>query len=292
MNKLFLPTAVLLLLMMGVNSCSFFKGKQNNDRTNDNLVGDVMQVTENQFMAVQNFDEVKKGEPYRPDEGDWDWIRRYDREGNLEVIIQISMIGDTIGYTRFEYDTEHPTQKKSQLDYNKDGVLVMRTDKSYDEQGREIRSYTTDASGRPVQVTTMEYVGSDKKTVHYTGDGKVQFKTIETMNSKNCPLSTIQKNASDQVIGLHKDSWKGELRDSTVFYDENGQKASAIGFDYDQYGNLINQHGVDGQGNPFLPVVYKYKYDGVGNWYECVKYNGDKPEYVIERIIDYYPKKK
>ena len=276
----------LLAAVLLLTSC----GKNKSDLSDLCMVGKVKQITENQYVAIQRFDKVEKGDPYRAD-GDWDQAMKFDENGNLTETTQFATTGEKVGHSTFVYDKKNPQRKLWQYDYDADGKMANKTQINYDDKLDEVKQYIQyDVDGNVTGSQYIEY-SPDKKvrtTSEFSGGGALQDKIVEELDG-SYPVSTKIISAKDALTNYHTDVYSHGLRDSTIAYDpQSGKVLMRVGFTYDKNGNQLTQTGVDGGGEAFLPEHWEYEYDQKGNWTRCVHFVGEKPVTVTERFIEYY----
>lgn len=275
------------LLLLGAVSCG---NKVTTDLEDENLHGKVKSVTERQYMAVQQFGEVVKGDPYRPEEGAWDVKKTYNEKGYMIEYLQLSIgDNDTVSVTSRVFDSIVPSRKLLEITDNEKGEIIRYEVTKYNKDGKPDTIATTDAFGTLQQMVLITYERGGQKEIktYCSNNGNVKYKQISILDGEY-PISVENYNGDGQLIGCRRDLWKKGLRDSTAFFDEHGRILSRIGFDYDKYGNIVNQHGVDENGDAIKVETYEYEYDQQNNWTRCVYRVEGKPYFVIERTIEYY----
>lgn len=270
-------------------ACS--SNKITNDIEDANLVGPIKSITERQYIAVQDFENVRRGDPYRPDENDWDIKINFNKDGYIVEQTQLSIGGDdTVTCTSLVYDSIKTNLKVLEITDNENGEVVRYEITKYNKAGKPDTIVTTDAFGKPQNQIVINYENNGKKQIknYYSANGNLYQKEV-TIFDGEYPISVETYNSEGALIICHRDIWKNGLRDSTVFFNENGVAVARLGFDYDSHGNIINQHGVDENGEPFRVDTYEYEYDNRGNWVRRVYRLDGKPYYMMERVIEYYP---
>lgn len=275
------------LLLLGAASCG---NTVTTDLEDENLQGKVKSVLERQYMAVQQFDKVVKGDPYRPEQGAWDIKKTYNEKGYMIEYLQLG-IGDddTVSVTSRVFDSIVPSRKLLEITDNEKGEIIRYEVTKYNKDGKPDTIATTDAFGTLQQMVLISYERGGQKEVksYFSNNGNLQYKQITILDGEY-PISVENYNSEGKLLGCRRDLWKKGLRDSTAFFDEHGRALSRIGFDYDKYGNILNQHGIDENGDAIKVETYEYEYDQQNNWIRCVYRVEGKPYFVIERTIEYY----
>lgn len=275
------------LLLLATAACG---NKTTTDLEDENLHGKVKSVTERQYMAVQLFDKVVKGDPYRPEEGAWDIKKTYNKHGYMIEYLQLAIgDNDTITVTSRVFDSIVPSRKLLEITDNEKGEVIRYEVTKYNKDGKPDTIATTDPFGTLQQMVLIDYEhrGQKETKSYYSNNGNLRYKQITILDGEY-PISVTNYDNEGHMIGCRRDLWKKGLRDSTAFFDEHGRCLSRIGFDYDPYGNIVNQHGTDENGDPIKVETYEYEYDEQNNWIRCVFRVEGKPYYVTERTIEYY----
>jgi YD repeat-containing protein len=70
--------------------------------------------------------------------------------------------------------------------------------------------------------------------------------------------------------------------------NSDGNLDHKLTFKYDDKGNKTEETRFDSDGKIDYTWTFKYEFDENNNWIKRVDYNGESPEYIIERMIEYY----
>ena len=259
------------------------------DLRNNGLQGEVAQMTEHQYIAIQQFDNVAKGDPFRPGNDESDFTMKFNKHGYITQIEYWLMAESPDGYSIYQYANDDPRKKTFTMDYTTDSALVRKTQYIYNTDGDLVQGVVYDSTGNVLETWQEEY--NKKKTLHtvnhYDANGLLKYREVEKMDS-NMPAESWIYNGNGELLTHHADKWKGGLRQQTTGYDKQGQTLMKVNFTYDKNGNLTEQQGEDGHGEKFITERNVYEYDSRGNWTRRIHYVGEKPETVTEREIEYY----
>ena len=273
-----------LLLFISLLGCT---AKKKTDLQNMSLQGKVKQMIETQYIAVEKFGKVEKGDLYRRD--GWDMTIDFNEQGNYSKITYFDSYGQIVGYTDYLYNKQN--QLTTEQNYDAEGGFSDKRVYSYDEKNRINQIVRLNSSGNLTGSTLIEY--DDKKNIieraSYNARGKLLGKEVSKTDKNDFPIETKIYNSENRLVNYRTEAFdkKGLRRELTVFSPEE-DVLMKISFNYDKKGNLILQEGTDETGAAFLPVRYEYEFDKQKNWIRRVEYVGDKPTFVTERHFQYY----
>lgn len=280
--------SLAVLLALGSTACT--SKKANNDLAEENLKGPVMSVEERQYMAIQDFENVKQGDPFRPGTGNWDEKKTYNKDGFMIEYLQLS-IGDddTITSTSMVYDSIHPNRRTLSITDNENHETVQLVAMKYNKEGKvdTISYHNGMGTLASMEVNQYEHGGERQVTQILNMDKKLERKIV-TIFKDDLPISIDAYNSEGKLQQKTRQIWKDELLDSVVITDGNNEVLVQVGFDYDQYGNVTNQHGLDQNKEPIKTETYTYEYDDHNNWVRRTHYVDGKPFYIMVRYITYY----
>ena len=274
-----------LLLFISLLGCTTEK---KTDLRNLSLQGKVKQMIETQYIAVEKFGKIEKGDLYRESNG-WDMTIDFNEQGNYSRITYFDSYGREVGYTDFSYNEQN--QLVAEQNYDAEGNLSDNRTYSYDEKNRVNQIIRFNNAGGLTGSTLTEY--DDKKNMieraTYNARGRLLGKEVSKTNENDFPIETKIYNSENNLVNYRTEVFdkKGLRRELTALSPEE-DVLMKISFDYDKRGNLILQEGTDETGAAFLPVRYEYEFDNRKNWIKRVEYIGDKPTFVVERQFQYY----
>ena len=222
----------------------------------------------------------------------------FDEDGRL---ISEKVDGEGAGYvSSYEYDAEGRLVKfVLASDYEAETTRV----KTYDAQGRLVRSELTIATPVPVVLTDLYKYDQNNNLVEITamsGDGGIgQYRTINLYDDKNRLIETVEDsgegiptktvfayNAADSLVSTTVYSSSGSLYEETLYsYNDKGVKVKIEHRTYDEEGNLsytrlehCNESGAvtlqeDYGSDQVLNYKVKNIYDAKGVLVESIHYS-------------------
>lgn len=252
-------------------------------------------------------------------ETDWD---NYNLKGEVKALKQteygVKFIGDSIAkgakshwnWTNFSMDFNRQGMLTEQVMYDKDGEVLSRTECHVDERGLVTEESEFGGNGELISVKQLTYNKRDFliETVTYYALDSLQEHHVYNYNDKR-KLEAVDcygpdgKLESRQLYSYNEAGEMSELRiideaagQETIYYKSytpeglltevkmclQGQCANFI---YNSHGDVEREVYFDGsEGDSF-----QYLYDDEGNWIQRTTFANDKPQYIVERQIEYYP---
>ncbi|MDR1730330.1 MAG: hypothetical protein LBR52_06680 [Prevotellaceae bacterium] len=273
-----------ILLLIALSGCT---AKKKSDLQEMSVQGKVKQITEWQYLAVEKFGKVVKGDLYRQ-EG-WDLIMDFDEQGYFSKITHIDISGNEVGHTDYLYNEQK--QLVEILTYDAEGGFSDKVMRTYDEKGRIYEVAMINSSGGISGSVLIDYDENAHTVTEdtYNSQGKLLRKEVRQLNKNKFPVETKIYDGEKNVINHRKETFeKSGLRNALTVFSPEESILMNISFKYDKKGNLIQQEGTDENGETFLPVRYEYEFDEHGNWTQRVEFIGEKPTFVLERQFEYY----
>jgi len=270
-----------LILLLG---CA---AKKKTDLQNLSLNGKVKQMMEFQYIAVEKFGKVEKGDPYRSD--GWDKVMDFNEQGNYTKITYSDSYGNEVGYTDYLYDSKQ--ELFAEQHYDSEGGFSSRSEYSYDEKKRVSQIIRINSGDGLSGSTLIDY--DDKENIvaesSYNSRGKLLRKETRKIDKNGFPVETKIYNGENSLVNHRKETFNNKgLRTDFIALSPDGDILMKVVFKYDKKENLILQEGVDEKGEAFLPKRYEYDFDKQGNWTRRVEYTGEKATSVQERHFEYY----
>ncbi len=273
-----------ILLLIALLGCT---AKKKTDLQEMSVQGQVKQIIELQYLTVEKFGKVEKGDLYRQ-EG-WDLIMNFDEQGYFSKVTHIDKQGNEVGYTDYLYNEQK--QLIEVLNYDANGGFSDKARRIYDKKGRIYEVLLINSGDGLIGSVQLDYSDTTHTVTetHYNSRGKLQRKEIRQLDKNEFPVETKIYDSENKLINHRKEAFdkNGERNTLTVFSPE-GETLMNVSFKYDKKGNLILQEGTDEEGKPFLPQRYEYEFDQQGNWTKKVEYVGDKSTSWTERQFEYY----
>jgi len=174
------------------------------------------------------------------------------------------------------------------ISYLSDGALDVKTIFVYNENGDK-QERIISFSDRPGNNTLYKYDGGYLVEMEDFYDGSPDGK------------SSYINDSNGNVIEASEYKPNGELKGkSTSVYDENnyrtevnmfkpdGSHARKSTITYNENGDVVDRSDYDHEGNIRRKETYKYEYDSNKNWTNQIVYDGDSPQFIVGREIEYY----
>ena len=273
-----------ILLLISLTGCAT---KKKTDLQNLALQGNVKQMIELQYLAVEKFGKVEKGDPYRT-EG-WDVVMNFNERGYYSKITYVDSYGKDVGYTDYLYSDQNVLI--AEQNYDSEGGFSDKNVYSYDEKKRVSQILMINSSDGLNGSSLVDYDDKDHSVTEstYNSRGKLLRKEVQIVDKNGLPVETKIYNEENNLVNYRKETFdkNGSRTELTVLSPEE-EVLMKVFFKYDKKENLVLQEGVDETGQAFLPMRYEYEFDKQGNWTKRVEYVGDKPTFVLERQFEYY----
>jgi len=309
------PKRFLCMLLPLLASCNFIVPIEN-DLSEEDLRGRVAMIKENSYRAIEKFGEIQKGERARKSLIGLDYAKKFNKSGQM---IEYSEYGTQDGHlvykTSIAYDAKGKPQKN--LSYIADNKLNLTGTYIYDENDRliELAIYKTDSTlmGRynyryntQGLVCVESYYRSDgslewKKNFDYNRRGQIIEEHLRhsdkrfnrsifySFDKKGLLKEEIVKDA-DRLFNkryVYNYNKKGQ-RISEESYNSRSQLYSRISYRYDKYGQKIEMKVYHPGKRTYQTYRYDYRYDKKNNWIQCIEYDNENPNYILERQITYH----
>ena len=200
--------------------------------------------------------------------------------------------------------------------YEVDGTIYEKTVLTKNNDGKLIKSITSNKSGNLKKYTTTEfdnnqniieyktYNSEDKltsiqKNEYDANENKVSMSNI-SIKSNRTFKTTYEYNSKNELIKEIDFKPDGTIKDTRVFkYDENGNEIESeltrpngdytkFISEYDDLNNMTVQNWYDNKGKQKHQTSFTYVYDEKNNWITKKRYSNDELGYVWERQIEYY----
>ncbi|OPZ97421.1 MAG: hypothetical protein BWY70_01507 [Bacteroidetes bacterium ADurb.Bin408] len=248
------------------------------------------------YKALEKFGEIQKGDRVRDNSEDMDYYKVFNNRGNI--------------VERYEYQPDGSLDRKTVWKYNKKGqkteALVVLSDKFYKSSSLETKNlYKYDTRMNITEQSIYESGG--KRDGAFTGKMIFKFDSSDKLTEKNIYFAEdklytktkfvydARRNKTEENIYntegalirkiQYKYNEQGQLTESGE-YNPDGILFSKTKFKYNTQGQLECEHTYSTDGN--LDTKCLYEYDEKGNWTKAVKYKNDIPQYIRERIIEYF----
>ncbi len=203
-----------------------------------------------------------------------------------------------------------------------DGILQYRTENKYDDQGKELESYSYHGKDEIVyskKITTYNPQGLHLSTIEYKQDGSINYKYLHTYDDQGKEIEDIWEYADKKMQdycrkGTKKYNEQGDCIENNYYnYDGSLKFSSTYAHKYNELGQCIETtnyndgrlggttfHKYDDQGKKIMPVhipnsqvknpheTEEFEYDTQGNWIKKTVIYNKIPVNIYRREIIYY----
>ncbi len=284
-----------------------------NDWQTLKLLGKVKSLRETSYKAVEKFGEITKAERLRAADAS-DYTLTFDEKGRQSACHYYNQEGKQSAYQTFAYDEKGRLIEQSF--FGEGTQLLQKKVLKYTDKGLLAEATLYDAEGKILEKHSYEYDTPKSKNMlsFYKADGTLLSKEIEKLNTQGQPIekaayradgSTSQKELyNEQRLLVEKIIYNtnGEVEEKYSFeYNEQGQLIATIiqkskdsspvkhTFEYDERGLLSMEKELREDGTVASQRSYLYQYDTQQNWIQRIEFYDEKPMYLLERSIEYYP---
>lgn len=287
MKNILLTLSICTLLLNctgGTKSESAVEGDFNpnkNDLTKANVKGDVIEIIDTIFTALEKFGELKKSDVKNITVTSFSngfitesTVYRADREMDNKMICAYR--NDTI-VSLIQYDSKNKQESKEVYDYSK--AECFSENSNYDKNDDLVRiiKTKTDSLGNVVEESTY-----DKK-------GQLTSKALSTYLNKHYRTETVSYDENgdlDYKLVIEYDSINNPV--SYSFYDESGDKKiktlQKFNTQKDVVEEIMYSYFYEDSKDEY---TYEYKYDSTNNWIEKIRFESQKPKSITSRSIKY-----
>ncbi len=252
---------LFFIVVISFFSCQNSK-KEETDFESDGLKGNVSQLTQNTYEAIEKFGEIIQGKgidfsySHRPFDH---FLKKYNVKGNL-----------------IEWKL-----------YNSDGSLKRKETYKYDDKGNLIKSneYNSDGSFDKKCIYKHDDKGKKIEKNCYNLDGSLDYKYIYKYDDKGNGIESNEYNSDGSLKG--KVGYKYDDKGNNI---EINMVVSKFTYKYDDKGILIERNDYNSDGILYRKFNYKYEYDEESNWVKKIEFRGmaEIPEEITIRTIEYY----
>lgn len=264
------------------------------------------------FLALAACDNKKERET------DWDI---YNLHGEVKSLKQteygVKFVGDSISkgakshwnWTNFSMDFNREGMLTQQLMYDKDGGVLSRTECHVDERGLVVEESEFGGNDELISVKKLTYNKRDFliETVTYYALDSLQEHHVYNYNDKR-KLDAVDCYGADGALEsrqVYSYNEAGEISQLTIIDEKTGQETiyyktytpegllsevrmclhgQCATFFYNAHGDEEREIYFDGtEGDSF-----QYEYDEKNNWIQRTTFANGKPQYIVERVIEYY----
>ena len=261
---------------------------QDNDILKLNLKGNIKQIKQFTYVAIERFGVIQKGELqpniFFPE--NQNIILVFDNNGYINERQNFDKAGIYSSKTEFNYNEQKIII--SAIEYNSKGRINYSLKSIYDAEKmtvKSIKNYSTDYSVQTIDYYDNSY--SKIKSDWYRENGKLSSRTIFKYDKKGNIIEENIYTADGKLYEKTQNVFNKEgYKIEKITSDKSDQRNDYL--KYDDFGNIIEEYS-NKKGILVNKYIYKYKFDSQNNWIERVSYvNGELPVDFTERNIDYY----
>jgi hypothetical protein len=269
-----------------ISSCSQNKS-QYNDLLKLNLKGDIKQIKQFTYIAIEKFGEIQKGEIqpniFFPE--NQNMILVFDNNGYIKEKENFDKAGIYNGKIINNYNEQKIII--SVIGYNNKGSINYSQKGIYDAEKMTVKSIINYPEDYSVQ--TIDYYDNSNRKIKidwFREDGKLSSRTIFKYDKKGNIIEENIYTSDGKLYSKNQNIFNNEgYKIEKITSNDSGQKNDY--FKYDDFGNIIEEYS-NKPGILVNKYIYKYKYDSKNNWVERVSYiNGELPVDFTERNIEY-----
>ena len=269
-----------------ISSCSQIMS-QDNDLLKLNLKGDIKQIKQFTYVAIEKFGEIQKGEIqpniFFPENNNM--ILVFENDGYIKEKQNFDKAGIYNGKIIYNYNEQKIII--SAIGYNNKGSIDYSQKGIYDAEKMTVKSIINYSKDYSVQ--TIDYYDNSNRKIKidwFREDGKLSSRTIFKYDKKGNIIEENIYTSDGKLYSKNQNIFNNEgYKIETITSNDSGKKNDY--FKYDNFGNIIEEYS----NKPEILVnkyIYKYKYDSKNNWIQRVSYiNGELPVDFTERNIEY-----
>ena len=266
------------------------------------LKGKVSFFSDSTYNFVEKFGEIEKGGRR------CNFKYKYDEKGNKiegheypnlydHDDFKCDEKGNKIEGTKFdvnrdrgsyEYKYTYKYDEKGNMieeNYYKSSELNYKSKYKYDEKGNKIEENWYNSAGGLWYKLTYKYdvKGNKIEQINNNADGSLFYKYTYKYDVKG---NKIEENIN------RKYTYKYDVKGNMIEFNGSNADGSLVRrtYKYDVKGNIIemNDYNDDGSLRDKKTCKFEVEFDRMGNWIKKTLIKDGKPEYLTERVIEYY----
>lgn len=216
----------------------------------------------------------------------------YDAKGNLIEKNNYLSDGSLEYKTKYNYNSKGNITEEN--DYYGSGNLCSKNQFNYDSNGNVIEENNQKVYNDKLRleyklIYLYDIKGNKIKFERYYGQKNILYKKLNYDTNGNV-IEEYSYSTQDGSL-LHKEQFKYDATGNKTelnWYNSDGSLSLKINYKYDVRGNKIEQINLHGDMSLDFKQSWQYEYDAIGNWIKKIQFKDDKPNEIIERIIEYY----
>jgi len=278
-------TVLILLSVLNFTACNTENTTHKNDLIEQNLNGNVKSLKKITYTEVDEFGNVIKGENILTNK-----YYTFNREGYKTNEIWYDSRGKMVKKNTFDYDDNFRMMENKYYGINE--TLETKILFTYDDSGKEIERKILVTEGNQVFKGVVNYDtnGNIIEGAIYKSDGSIENKFIFNHDKRGNIIeeiffkfdgsiegkSTFKFDDMGRIIEHNTFNTDGTLNNKTISkYDDNGNEVEFKMFSPD--GTIFNE----------TTTIYEL-FDINNNWIKSIDYKYGVPNYLNERIIEYF----
>lgn len=262
--------------------------REGTDLYTNGLRGNVKSVSEKKYHAVMDENqEIVRG-PFFRNNGEWDCVAHFNKDGNYEEVVYLDRDGDIVERNVYEYGEN---RKVSTLQIFEDSsTLKKKCLYQYDIKDRVSVIQELDEDGDFRLGTSIVYNDENLIETATTVNrlGTVLCRTITEKNRKGQVSDFKYYNEERKLTNWRKETHddEGRLSEMVVLHADESLAFKVVN-SYNLQGDLVKSEPFSEE-EEFLNQRYTYVYDKKSNWISKIQFFGDSAVSVTEREIEYY----
>jgi hypothetical protein len=261
-NSILLCTLFSIIILS--NSCAQPNAKENVPNFNKNInKRNIKSTSEHYYIALKKRRTIKKDDSYVDLNYGNSIFISFNRMGDSLKIIRLNN-SDTLKKTLFIYQENSLKEKKI---FNSKNNLLTTLKYVYNSEGK---LYLKEKYSDNLNIST--------DTFKYGDTGKLELRSTSDAKEKLLFAYLYDFDSNDNLIAYSSHNY--HTRDFT----KTTYKYNSLG-DIMEKNTVINERF---QEKKTFKETFEYKYDKYNNWIEKIIYKDGKPQYIIERSIQYW----
>lgn len=201
--------------------------------------------------------------------------RKYDKAGNMVIIINYKFTGEVSSVEHYEYNNKGDRTQYIRYKGNM-AEMQYKENIEYDSKGNKVKVYGTRHKAPPFK-TLYTYTPDNKisEIVYYIGEA-VDEKRVFTHEGNTAHIEVLDGEGNQKYRLVNKYNSMGKVIEESK-YEPNDAISDKASYQYDSKGNMLKEEKYQyGQ----FRYRTKYTYDGKGNLLKIVQDESDGTSFV------------
>lgn len=268
-------------------TCTYLLNAQvlHNDLSEMKLQGNIKQLTQNTYKAVERMGEVQKSgrvsKLFGPE--NQNLVLHFNSFGNISTRINYDAQGEYQGRIIYQYNREN--LKVEEIGYGANEAITDRSLLEYNTRENTLTTRINYFGLLDSAVSIKYFVGSRKIVLHdwYDKSGQLIERITFCYDDNGNLFEQSIYNPKGDLVSKTTSQYDEKARNIQVTKVSSYAKPSTYHYKFDAFGNVIEEW-IDIQNK----ISYRYKYDENNNWIERIRFHGNLPLEVTERVLQYY----